>query len=240
VILLERRPRLPRPIYLAGYPRRVRRLFIWYDGLSDLQRVQYVLLVLAFLLACAGYLLGLGSTILLRHVEAEEATLAAQRLLTPEPTQEVIFVPAPQDMPTTVATATISSATATPRPAAPTPTPFSAPVIAEKPAAPRVVPANPPPNPPPRVPAAAPPTATPKPRNVENATSALPTANVRTPPPATARPATAGPTLAATPLPTIRIPATPATQATATPTPKGKPAPTAVLPTPGKTSTPGR
>src|SRR5580765_277952 len=97
--MFESRIRLPWHEHdrLLGYPPRVRRVFFWFDGLSDWQRVRYALTGIVFLLACAGYLLGLGSTILLQRVEAHDAELAAQRLLTPEPTvaptEPPVFVP---------------------------------------------------------------------------------------------------------------------------------------------------
>jgi hypothetical protein len=47
-----------------------------------------------FLLACGGYLLGLGSTILLQRVEAQEAALAAVPLPTVEPTATTAIVEA--------------------------------------------------------------------------------------------------------------------------------------------------
>src|SRR5207248_534852 len=81
-VMLVRRARLRRPVYLEGYPAWGRRAILWYDSLTDWQRIRYVLIVMAFLLACLGYLLGLGSTLLLQHVEVEEEALAAQRLLT--------------------------------------------------------------------------------------------------------------------------------------------------------------
>src|SRR3954470_10899137 len=95
---------------LLAYPPRVRLLFHWFDGLSDWQRVRYALTGIVFLLACAGYLLGLGSTILLQRVEAHDAELAAQRLNTPEPTvlptEEAVLIPPDQPSPTATAAAT--------------------------------------------------------------------------------------------------------------------------------------
>ena len=62
MIFDERRARTQPIALLGGYPPRVRRLFFWYDGLSDWQRVKYAAVAILFLLACGGYLLGLGST----------------------------------------------------------------------------------------------------------------------------------------------------------------------------------
>ena len=73
-----RRPRTPQGPPLAGYPAPLRRLIFWYDALNDWQRVQYAVAASLFLLACGGYLLGLGSTMVLQRVESEDAALAAQ------------------------------------------------------------------------------------------------------------------------------------------------------------------
>ena len=237
--MFESRTRLPwnDRDRLIGYPPRVRRVFFWFDGLSDWQRVRYALTGIVFLLACAGYMLGLGSTVLLQRVEAHDAELAAQRLLTPEPavapTQEVVLLPpeVPTATPTPKATPTISpSDTPTTRPF--TATPFSAPEINERPAVPRAVPVNPAPAP--RAPVVVAPTATAKPRNLENATpqarstaARTPTAlAARTPTPGRAEPAPpATPTRAAQGAQaTLRVPAT-AAPANRTPQP-GLPNPT--------------
>src|SRR4051812_10482097 len=147
----------------------MRQLLHWFDALTDWQRVRYALALIVFLLACAGYLLGLGSTVVLQRVEAEEQAMAAQPLdlSTPdaEPTVEAVaLAQAPTFSPPT-ATATLPP-TATPVP--PTPTPFRAPEIVERPAVPRSQPAVVPP--PVRAPVVVPPTATAKPRNVESPT----------------------------------------------------------------------
>ena len=69
MIFGERHARTQPAALLAGYPPRVRRLFIWYDALTDWQRVKYAGVAILFLLACGGYLLGLGSTMVLQRVE---------------------------------------------------------------------------------------------------------------------------------------------------------------------------
>jgi hypothetical protein len=237
--MFEGRARPPQRALLAGYPSPVRRLFFWYDRLTDWQRVRYALIAVVFLLACAGYMLGLGSTVLLQRVEAEDATLAAHRLLTPVPTPEVIVVAAVDDspLPTVVATATPRpepSPTVRAPQQQPTPTLFSAPQIAEKPAVPRSVPVNPPP----RVPVVVAPTATAKPRNLEvspvpaartptvatAARTPIPTPRGNTPPLATTVVTPIRTTPQPTPLPTLRIPATAApASATRTPTPQPRP-----------------
>jgi len=251
--VLESRARGPQRPLLASYPPRVRRIFAWYDALTDWQRVRYALTAVVFLVACAGYLLGLGSTVLLQRIEAEDAMMAAQRLLTPIPTAEptaepVLALVEPTPPPPTNTLAPRPTASATPRPA--TPTPFSGPQITEKPAVPRSVPVNPLP----RAPAVTVPSPTAKPRNLENATP-LVTPPARTATPATpvvrtptARPGTATPspaaaqtpaaTAQATPLPTLRLPATPG--ATTAPTPNRTPAPPAPTATPGRTPAPVR
>ena len=71
MIFDERRARTVPAAPFAGYPPRVRRLFVWYDALSDWQRVKYAGVAILFLLACGGYLLGLGSTMVLQRVEME-------------------------------------------------------------------------------------------------------------------------------------------------------------------------
>ncbi len=109
---------------------RIRQVVDWYDSLTDLERVKYGILAMLFLLACSGYLLGLGSTILVRRVEAESAQLA-EKALTPgsfslsQPTTE-------------------GGATATPTPTASSDSPLlTAPGITEVPLVPRVLPAEP-------------------------------------------------------------------------------------------------
>jgi hypothetical protein len=253
--MFESRARLPwhERDRLIGYPPRVRRVFHWFDGLSDWQRLRYALTGIVFLLACAGYLLGLGSTILLQRVEAHDAELAAQRLLTPEPTvaptEEPVLVPVVLPSPTATAAASPTigpSDTPTARPD--TPTPFSAPQLSERPAVPRSAPVVV--NPPPRAPVVAVPTPTAKPRNLENATpQAKPTAGraptalaARTPPAAQSQPAPATPTRAAqapqatpqaTPLPTLRV------AATSAPTPANRP-PQPGVPNPTRSPVPAR
>ena len=73
-----RGPRRP-----PGYPKPVLRLLSWYDHLSDRQRIQYAVASMLFLLACGGYLLGLGSTMLLQRVEAQDALAAVDEAPTP-------------------------------------------------------------------------------------------------------------------------------------------------------------
>jgi hypothetical protein len=242
--MLARRPRLPRPVYLAGYPRRVRRVIIWYDALSDWQRIQYVLVAIVFLVACAGYLLGLGSTILLHHVEAQEAepVLAEQSLPTTEPTLEPVAAAEIVEQPTLAPspTDTVLPLTATPSPLPATPTPFSAPVIAEQPVAPRVLPAAPV-VPAPAAPVRAAPTPTSKPRNLEDDSTAVPAA-ARTPTPAGARQAPAGGSRPAAPAATVKPPALPTLRivATATPPPavNNRAAPTATTAPPARQAPP--
>src|SRR5262245_56031972 len=132
--MFETRARLPYNDRdrLVGYPPRIRRVFFWYDGLSEWQRVRYALYGVAFLVACAGYLLGLGSTVLLQRVEAQDAQVAAERLLTPtaEPTVEptevpLLLVPVVEVSPTVAPTPT-DVPTRAPTPKPDTPTPFSA------------------------------------------------------------------------------------------------------------------
>ena len=79
--------RAPHGSPLAGYPPRLRRVFFWFDSLSDWQRVQYAAIAIVFLLACGGYLLGLGSAVVLARVDAEQPELAAAPTPTEEPTQ---------------------------------------------------------------------------------------------------------------------------------------------------------
>jgi hypothetical protein len=200
----------------------------WFDALSDWQRVQYACLAILFLLACGGYLLGLGSTIVLARVEADQAALAAQ----PLPTLE----PSPTDVPVvpTVAPSSTPRPSATPVPPTPIPssTPFSAPVIAEPPAAPRILPDAPAA---PVVVAAPRATPTAKPRNLETSKPEPPAASVATSTPGlvrsaptivptavrqaatpTGRAATSLPTLAATAPPPRNAPATAAPTRAAT------------------------
>jgi hypothetical protein len=209
----------------------LRRLIFWYDTLTDWQRVQYALAAILFLVACAGYLLGLGSTMVVQRMEMESAALAAQPLPTEPagtPTSEALPVVAP-------AVAVTLSSQATPTVVEPTAQPsqtlFSAPQIAEPPAAPRRLPAAPVPVAPvaPAAPVRAAPTAD-RPRNLETSKPEPPPSSVTTPtrgvvrtiqpsaPTAvrqsstaatsTVRPGTAGPT-SRTPLPTLALPATP-------------------------------
>jgi hypothetical protein len=225
---------------LAGYPRGVRRVFYWYDGLTDRQRVQYACIAILFLLACGGYLLGLGSTILLQRVEAQEAILAAEPLPMLESAAAGLAEVAPSPPPSSTP---LPSPTSVPPTAAPTQTPFTAPVIAEPPAAPRQLPAAP------VVVAPVAPRATPtldKPRNLETSKPEPPAASLATPTPGlvrTVRPtpavgvrqvtpaATVRPTGLATPLPTLALPATNAPTAGPAQTPTHPPA----GPTPAKT-----
>ena len=75
MIFNARRARTEQLPLFADYPVPVRRVFIWFDELTDRQRVQYAVGAILFLVACAGYLLGLGSTIVLRRLETEDAAL---------------------------------------------------------------------------------------------------------------------------------------------------------------------
>ena len=221
MIFNERRIRTQQGPLLAGYPAQVRRLMFWFDQLTDWQRVQYALGLILFLLACAGYLLGLGSTIMLQRVQQEDEALAAAPLATAEPTEIVEPTPPPAAVAPPTSTP-VPSPTARPT-VRPSPTPFSAPVIAEPPAAPRDLPAAPLSV----APVVAPATATAaKPRNLETSKPEPPAASVATPTPgrvgafATAVSPTAvrqtAPAsgssgsrgAAATPLPTLALPAT--------------------------------
>jgi hypothetical protein len=216
MIFDERRARTQPGSPLAGYPAQVRRLVFWYDALSDWQRLKYAVAAILFLLACGGYLLGLGSTMLLQRVEFESAVLAAEPPPMPTSTAEPIVVAAPAP-PTATA---IPSPTNVP----PTQTPFSAPQITEPRAVPRNLPAAPVP-----VAPAAPARLTPtpdviKPRNLETSKPEPPAASVLTPtpgavrtqvPPPTAVRQTTTPgtpaakaTTVGTPLPTLALPAT--------------------------------
>lgn len=224
-----RRARVPQGPPLADYPAPLRRVIFWYDRLSDWQRVQYALVAIMFLLACGGYLLGLGSTIMLRRVEIEDAALAAAPLPTEAPTATEV-----PELALPTATRTPPSPTTVP----PTPTAFSVPVIAEPPAAPRQLPAAPVVAP--AAPAA--PRATPtiqKPRNLETSKPEPPAASVATPTPGRAQSvATVVPTAVrqptprprttsapTTPLPTLAVPA-PAAPGAATAAPRPPTAPT--------------
>jgi hypothetical protein len=232
----KRHPRTAQGPPLAGYPARLRRLVFWYDDLNDWQRVQYAVAASLFLLACGGYLLGLGSTMVLQRVELEDSALAAQPLNTetvPTATVEPLAV-------AVLATATPTDAPRQPSPTAippmaePSRTPFSGPVIAEPPAVPRYLPANVPP--PVVAPVAPRGTPTPdKPRNLETSKPEPPAASIATSTPGSARTALPAPTAVrqltparpttptvvrpssgfTTPLPTLALPGTPATQATA-------------------------
>jgi hypothetical protein len=240
LILDERRARTQPVALLAGYPPRVRRLFLWYDALSDWQRVKYALLAILFLLACGGYLLGLGSTMVLQRVEVDAAALAAEPLPTAQPTATAEPIAAVSLVPASPTATAQPLPTSVPPTAEPTRTPFSAPQIAEPRAVPRSLPAAPVPVAPARL------TPTPeliKPRNLETSKPEPPASSVRTPtpgiartpqpPPTAVRQATprtplASPAIIATPLPTLALPNTHATATQVTtrlPTPP--PAPTA-------------
>ncbi|GAC1315299.1 MAG: hypothetical protein NVSMB2_06550 [Chloroflexota bacterium] len=215
MIFWARTPRGPQRPPLAGYPSPVRRLLFWYNGLTDWQRVQYALATILFLLACGGYLLGLGSTVLLHRVEQQTAAMAAQAHATEAavPTSDAAPVLAPSPLPTSTA-APPATVAPTRRPSS---TPFAAPQIAEPPAAPRVVPAAP-------VVTAPRATAVPdRPRNLETSKPEPPAASVATPTPASSLRSA----------PTVRLP-TAVRQSVATTAP-------ATAPTPGvSASTPTR
>jgi hypothetical protein len=233
LIFNERRARIQPGPPLAGYPSWARSLIVWFDDLTDWQRIKYALAAILFLVACIGYLLGLGSTMVVQRVALESEALAAAPLPSAAPT-------ATASPPTAVAIAALPTSTPTAppspiaRPATPAPsaTPFAAPQIAEPRAVPRSIPAQAPPAIAPVAPLRASPTPE-RPRNVETtptppvARTALPTA-VRQVTPATpvARPTSAS----GTPLPTLALPATreptPGGQLTAT-------TPTAPTPTSG-------
>ncbi len=248
LLLNQRTPRPRQGPPLAGYPRPIRRVLFWYDSLTDWQRLQYTGIAILFLLACGGYLLGLGSAIVLARVDSEQA-LAAEAL----PTEE------PSATPTAVAVVSTAAPTLTAQPtptrvpptAVPTQTPFSGPVLAEPPAVPRQLPAAPvlvAPAAPRAVPTS------PKPRNLETAQPEAPSARVATPTPGLVRSVrTAPPTAerqantptprvqaAATPLPTLAVPPTavpakPAVPPTPVPTRGAAPAqPTAVKTPPAR------
>ncbi len=210
------------------------RLLAWYDALTDWERVKYGIATMLLLLATGGYLLGLGSTILVRRVEAEVQSLAPSgpAAPTPEATSRVAAV-AP------------GSPSPAPEPSAPPGPLLNAPPINEVPLVPRA-------------PAPAPqdsrPVATPsKPRITESLTPSPTARVVRTPAPAPGV-SNGSPVPSATPpaltpgvrtptsTPTARIGSAPAPTATAgtprpaTPTP---PALTAT-PTPSPTRTPTR
>jgi hypothetical protein len=138
----ERRPRSAEEQQLANYPPRIRRFFGWIDALTDWQRIQYACVAILFLLACGGYLLGLGSTILLQRAEAaQEAALAAAPLPTLEPTPTETAEPlTPTPAPTRTA---LPTETAVPPTKAPTSTPINVPMIAEPAPVLRQVPAAP-------------------------------------------------------------------------------------------------
>jgi hypothetical protein len=233
-----RSPREPQGPPLASYPPSVRRVFFWYDSLTDWQRIQYAGITILFLLACGGYMLGLGSAVVLARVDSDQAALAADAPPTDEPTQEPTATALPV-VPTAIPSDTpVPSPTRPPTPV-PTSTPFSAPVIAEPPAAPREVPAAP------AAPAVIAPrfTATSaRPRILETAPAVVPTEGVRvirTAPPATSaatpvrepiREATSAPTTRAQSVATV-APTTVVTQAIV---------PTALLKPSGATTAPTR
>jgi len=187
----NRRARTQQWQLLAGYPAPFRRVLFWYDRLSEWRRVQYAVLAMLFLLACGGYLLGLGSTIVLRRVEMEEAALAAVPLPTVAPTSTVSAnaLPVAASPTVTQTPAPSPSPTTAPPTVEPTLTPFNVPVIAEGPAVPRQLPAAPvvaPAAPAPVAPL--PPTPTPaKPRNLETSKPEPPAASVATPTPGRVR-----------------------------------------------------
>jgi hypothetical protein len=229
LIFNERRARFQPGSPLAGYPAWARRLMMWSDALTDWQRIQYALAAIIFLVACAGYLLGLGSTMVVQRVALESEALAAAPLPSAVPTATV-------EAPTAVAAALTSTPTAEPSPTLvptlpPTPTPFAAPQIAEPPAAPRSIPAQAPPALAPAAPVRATPTPD-RPRNLETKPDATSTPGVQrtvVPTAAARQPTSATPAARATPasgtaLPTLALPATKA------PTPASQP--TAATPIP--------
>src|SRR5205807_9023674 len=93
----ERAVRSDRGAPLAAYPPTLRRVFSWYDALSDWQRLKYAFTAILFLLACSGYLLGLGSAVVLARVDASQAALAAEPLplASEEPTLTLTPSPIP-------------------------------------------------------------------------------------------------------------------------------------------------
>jgi hypothetical protein len=222
----------------------MRRVIFWFDSLNDWQRLQYAVVAILFLLACGGYLLGLGSTIVLARVESEQATLDAEALPTDEPT------PLPTPVPVVPTESPTATARPSPTPLPPTPvpthTPFSAPVISEPPAAPRQLPAVIVPAAPaaPVAPRATPTSA--RPRIVETEAPESQSTGLRTPTAAARTDRTVLPTpirqavataraVTGTALPTLAVPATSAPKpAAATPAPTKPPAAPIPL-TPGKT-----
>jgi hypothetical protein len=219
VIFDQRRPRTSTGPLLAGYPPRVRQLIFWYDALTDWQRIQYAAAAILFLLACGGYLLGLGSAMVLQRMDVEAAAMAAQPLPTAEPptatTEPVVVVAPPTATPR-------PSATAVPPTARPSATPFNAPQIAEPRAVPRTLPEAPVPAAPVR---STPTPDTTKPRNLETSKPEPPAASVLTPTPglirtaqpvptavrqatSATRPTTVLPPMPTLPLPTLPLPAT--------------------------------
>jgi hypothetical protein len=179
---------------MQGYPRLVRRVFAWYDRLTDRQRVEYAIAAMLFLLACAGYFLGLGSTMLLSRVEAQDAAFGITVMSTPtsEPTLAPTAAP-PGAAPTQAAPPVAVAASPTAEPLTATPTPFTIAQIPEVAAVPRAVVAR---RPAPAVPAAPlgpavdgrpTPTAA-KPRNVEDTVPEPPAASLATRTPAPVRP----------------------------------------------------
>jgi hypothetical protein len=183
--------------WLASYPPRIRRAIVWYDRLNDWQRVQYALALALFLLACGGYLLGLGSTLVLRRVEVLDAALAVE----PQPTEDSLAAPAPvagllalaSPSPTFTPTAG-PTATDVALMEKPTAEPFAGPQIAEPPAAPRYVPADPVVGQAPVIEAPKPTPTAARPRNLETSRPEPPAASVLTPTAGVARGAAIAPT----------------------------------------------
>ena len=211
-----------------GYPPVVQRLFAWYDGLTDRERVQYAIVAMLFLLACGGYLLGLGSTLLLQRVEAQDAMLP---LVAPTPSsqptpREVAVVATPEPTGTPLQP-THGPPSAEPSPGNRTPTPFALAQIAEPRVQPRVIAR-------PQVAPVAPVSQRPtpmaaKPRNLEDTTPESPAASFATPARADAQALVVAST----------APTRPPTPGPAPPT--AAPAPTAPptrVPTEGPVSTP--
>ncbi|MBV9580693.1 MAG: hypothetical protein JO057_19100 [Chloroflexi bacterium] len=220
--------RPPQAPPLASYPPAVRRAFYWYDSLSDWQRIQYAGVAIVFLLACGGYMLGLGSAVVLARVESDDPALVATPTDIPTEIPTATDVP---DTPTAVPTNTPVPSPTRPPTLAPTATPFTAPVISEPPAAPRDVPAVIAP------PARSAPTVAVRPRNVETGSGAVATAParavVRTEAPEVVVP-TSGSARDVTPVATVRS----QPLVTSVPTVAGQPAP--LLKPSGPTAVPTR
>jgi hypothetical protein len=222
-------------------PSRLARLVAWYDSLTDWQRVRYGLAGMLFFVACAGYLLGLGSTTLLRRVEADEGALILGERATPS-----TEAPAPPvEGYSTAVSENTTVPTSTPKPATPLPTPFSAPQIPEMPVVRRNAPGAPATN---RLGAPTGTAATPPRLRNTGATATptpvyTPTVEPETNPPAQPEPdLTSEPTMPVpTPTPTAAAAPEPppATAPAASPSPTGAPtaSPTATQPA-AKTSTP--